>query len=166
MAIQENEVFESDEVRELVGKFHKAADGLRDQVGKVIIGQKDIVDQGRQRRVVGSSCAVAVVFQIAGRLAVRRHQGVAVLEHVAGQPTGWRFAEVVGDQILAGRDRNRRDHVVDAIVATVRAGTLVAVEVLVRLLLFDRVDAWGQIVEVVASTRIRTGGGLNIPVRV
>jgi hypothetical protein len=34
-----DDVFESDEVRELIGVFRKAMSGLRDEVGKVIIGQ-------------------------------------------------------------------------------------------------------------------------------
>ena len=38
------EVFESDEVRELIVAFRKATSGLREEVGKVIIGQKDVVE--------------------------------------------------------------------------------------------------------------------------
>ena len=38
-----DDVFESDEVRELIKTFQKAMNGLRDEVGKVIIGQQDVV---------------------------------------------------------------------------------------------------------------------------
>jgi MoxR-like ATPase len=43
MATKQEEVFETDEVRELVADFQKAMGGLRDQVGKVIIGQSHVV---------------------------------------------------------------------------------------------------------------------------
>ena len=71
MAIQENEVFESDEVRELVGKFHKAADGLRDQVGKVIIGQSQVVEHLLITLLVGGHCLITGMPGTAKTLLVR-----------------------------------------------------------------------------------------------
>ena len=38
MATKQGEVFESDEVRDLVASFQKAMTGLRDEVGKAIVG--------------------------------------------------------------------------------------------------------------------------------
>ena len=39
-----DDVFESEEMRELIGVFRKAMNGLRGEVGKVIIGQRDVVE--------------------------------------------------------------------------------------------------------------------------
>lgn len=71
MATQEKEVFESDEVRELVAKFHKAADGLRDQVGKVIIGQSGVVEHLLITLLVGGHCLITGMPGTAKTLLVR-----------------------------------------------------------------------------------------------
>ncbi len=58
MATKKEEVFESDDVRELVGSFHQATSKLRDEVGKVIIGQADVVEHLLITLLVGGHCLI------------------------------------------------------------------------------------------------------------
>ena len=58
MATKQEEVFESDEVRELVGTFQKATSRLRDEVGKVVIGQADVVEHLLITLLVGGHCLI------------------------------------------------------------------------------------------------------------
>ena len=58
MATKKEEVFESDEVRELVGTFQSAMGKLRDEVGKVIIGQADVVEHLLVTLLVGGHCLI------------------------------------------------------------------------------------------------------------
>jgi len=58
MATKKEEVFESDEVRDLVSAFQKATSGLRDEVGKVIIGQADVVEHLLITLLVGGHCLI------------------------------------------------------------------------------------------------------------
>jgi len=58
MATKQEEVFESDEVRELVRTFQQATSSLRDEVGKVIIGQADVVEHLLITLLVGGHCLI------------------------------------------------------------------------------------------------------------
>lgn len=58
MTKKQEEVFESDEVRELVGKFRDASGSLRDEIGKVIIGQEDVVEHLLITLLVGGHCLI------------------------------------------------------------------------------------------------------------
>jgi MoxR-like ATPase len=58
MATKKEEVFESDEVRELIGTFQKATAKLRDEVGKVIIGQEEVVEHLLITLLVGGHCLI------------------------------------------------------------------------------------------------------------
>jgi len=58
MATKQEEVFESDEVRELVRTFHQATSQLRGEVGKVIIGQADVVEHLLITLLVGGHCLI------------------------------------------------------------------------------------------------------------
>jgi MoxR-like ATPase len=58
MATKQEEVFESDEVRDLVGNFQTAMDGLREEVGKVIIGQAHVVEHLLITLLVGGHCLI------------------------------------------------------------------------------------------------------------
>ena len=58
MATKKEEVFESDEVRELIGTFQTATAKLRDEVGKVIIGQADVVEHLLITLLVGGHCLI------------------------------------------------------------------------------------------------------------
>ena len=58
MATKKEEVFESDEVRELIGTFQKATAKLRDEVGKVIIGQAEVVEHLLITLLVSGHCLI------------------------------------------------------------------------------------------------------------
>ncbi len=71
MATIEQEVFETDEVRELVGTFQQAAGKLREEVGKVIIGQADVVEHLLITLLVGGHCLITGMPGTAKTLLVR-----------------------------------------------------------------------------------------------
>jgi MoxR-like ATPase len=71
MATKKEEVFESDEVRELIGTFHKSMDSLRGEVGKVIIGQADVVEHLLITLLVGGHCLITGMPGTAKTLLVR-----------------------------------------------------------------------------------------------
>jgi len=58
MATKKEEVFETDEVRELIGTFQQAMSKLRNEVGKVIIGQADVVEHLLITLLVGGHCLI------------------------------------------------------------------------------------------------------------
>ena len=58
MATKQEEVFESDEVRELVSRFREATGGLRGEVGKVVIGQAEVVEHLLITLLVGGHCLI------------------------------------------------------------------------------------------------------------
>jgi MoxR-like ATPase len=58
MATKKEDVFESDEVRDLIGNFQKATSALRTEVGKVIIGQADVVEHLLITLLVGGHCLI------------------------------------------------------------------------------------------------------------
>jgi hypothetical protein len=55
---KKEDVFETDEVRELIGTFKTATAGLRSEVGKVIIGQDDVVEHLLITLLVGGHCLI------------------------------------------------------------------------------------------------------------
>ena len=71
MATKQEEVFESDDVRDLVGSFQKATAGLREEVGKVIIGQSDVVEHLLITLLVGGHCLITGMPGTAKTLLVR-----------------------------------------------------------------------------------------------
>lgn len=71
MATKMEEVFETDEVRELIGSFNKVTDGLREEVGKVIIGQADVVEHLLVTLLVGGHCLITGMPGTAKTLLVR-----------------------------------------------------------------------------------------------
>lgn len=71
IATTQEKVFESDEVRDLVGTFQKATSGLRDEVGKVIIGQADVVEHLLITLLVGGHCLITGMPGTAKTLLVR-----------------------------------------------------------------------------------------------
>jgi MoxR-like ATPase len=58
MANNNEEVFESDEVRELIGTFQQSTSKLRGEVGKVVIGQADVVEHLLITLLVGGHCLI------------------------------------------------------------------------------------------------------------
>jgi len=55
---KKEDVFETDEVRELIGTFKTATASLRTEVGKVIIGQADVVEHLLITLLVGGHCLI------------------------------------------------------------------------------------------------------------
>jgi MoxR-like ATPase len=55
---KKEDVFETDEVRELIATFKTATTGLRTEVGKVIIGQADVVEHLLITLLVGGHCLI------------------------------------------------------------------------------------------------------------
>jgi MoxR-like ATPase len=71
MATEQEQVFESDDVRELVGSFQTVITGLREEVGKVIIGQADVVEHLLITLLVGGHCLITGMPGTAKTLLVR-----------------------------------------------------------------------------------------------
>ena len=71
MATRQEEAFESDEIRALVGNFHKAMTALREEVGKVIIGQERVVEHLLITLLVGGHCLITGMPGTAKTLLVR-----------------------------------------------------------------------------------------------
>ncbi len=71
MATRQEEAFGSDEVRALVGDFQRAMTGLREEVGKVIIGQAHVVEHLLITLLVGGHCLITGMPGTAKTLLVR-----------------------------------------------------------------------------------------------
>jgi MoxR-like ATPase len=71
MATKKEEVFESADMRELIGSFKSATDGLREQVGRVIVGQQDVVEHLLITLLVGGHCLITGMPGTAKTLLVR-----------------------------------------------------------------------------------------------
>ena len=71
MATKQEEVFETDEVRDLVGSFQRATADLREQVGRVIIGQAHVVEHLLITLLVGGHCLITGMPGTAKTLLVR-----------------------------------------------------------------------------------------------
>ena len=68
---KKEDVFETDEVRELIGTFKTATASLRSEVGKVIIGQADVVEHLLITLLVGGHCLITGMPGTAKTLLVR-----------------------------------------------------------------------------------------------
>ena len=71
MATKQEEIFESDEVRDLVVRLREATDSLRKEVGKVIIGQADVVEHLLITLLVGGHCLITGMPGTAKTLLIR-----------------------------------------------------------------------------------------------
>jgi MoxR-like ATPase len=71
MATKQEEVFETDEVRDLVGNFQKSMVSLREQVGNVIVGQAHVVEHLLITLLVGGHCLITGMPGTAKTLLVR-----------------------------------------------------------------------------------------------
>ena len=71
MATQTEEVFATDEVKALVGDFKTTMHDLRQEVGKVIIGQSDVVEHLLVTLLVGGHCLITGMPGTAKTLLVR-----------------------------------------------------------------------------------------------
>jgi MoxR-like ATPase len=71
MATNREDAFETDEVRELVGRFNTAMNGLRQEVSKVIVGQPDVIEHLLITLLVGGHCLITGLPGTAKTLLVR-----------------------------------------------------------------------------------------------
>ena len=71
MATEQQSLPDSGETRELVGRFEQAMTGLRDEVGKIIIGQAHVVDHLLMTLLVGGHCLITGMPGTAKTLLVR-----------------------------------------------------------------------------------------------
>ena len=68
---KQEEVFETEEVRELIDSFQKVTGRLREEVGKVIVGQADVVEHLLITLLVGGHCLITGMPGTAKTLLVR-----------------------------------------------------------------------------------------------
>ena len=71
MATNKEDIFESDEIRELVDNFNNATSGLRKEVGKVIIGQSAAIEHLLVTLLVGGHCLITGMPGTAKTMLVR-----------------------------------------------------------------------------------------------
>lgn len=71
MTEKQEELFEADETRQIVESFRGATDRLRTEVGKVIIGQSDVVEHLLITLLVGGHCLITGMPGTAKTLLVR-----------------------------------------------------------------------------------------------
>jgi len=71
MTATTDDIFDSDETRELVARFRDATGNLREQVGRVIIGQSDVVEHLLVTLLVGGHCLITGMPGTAKTLLVR-----------------------------------------------------------------------------------------------
>ena len=71
MTDKQEELFESDETRQLVTSFRVATDKLRSEIGKIIIGQADVVEHLLITLLVGGHCLITGMPGTAKTLLVR-----------------------------------------------------------------------------------------------
>jgi MoxR-like ATPase len=58
MTTKTEDVFDTEETRELIESFRKVTDSLREQVGRVIVGQSDVVEHLLVTLLVGGHCLI------------------------------------------------------------------------------------------------------------
>ena len=71
MNTAKDDPFDTDETRELIDRFRTATTGLREQVGRVIIGQADVVEHLLVTLLVGGHCLITGLPGTAKTLLVR-----------------------------------------------------------------------------------------------
>ncbi len=69
--MSDTQAFDTEETRELVEKFHVASDHLRTEIGKVIIGQSEVVESLLVTLLVGGHCLITGMPGTAKTLLVR-----------------------------------------------------------------------------------------------
>jgi MoxR-like ATPase len=71
MAKEQEDVFETDEIRQLIGAFQNTTGKLREEIGKVIVGQSDVVEHLLITLLVGGHCLITGMPGTAKTLLVR-----------------------------------------------------------------------------------------------
>jgi MoxR-like ATPase len=130
MATKMEEVFESDEVRDLIGTFHKATTQLREEVGKVIIGQADVVEHLLITLLVGGHCLITGMPGTAKTLLV----------HTLADALGLTFKRIQFTPDLMPTDVTGTDIVEEDAATGHRSWTFVKGPVFTNVLLADEIN--------------------------
>lgn len=130
MATKMEEVFESDEVRDLIGTFHKATTELREEVGKVIIGQADVVEHLLITLLVGGHCLITGMPGTAKTLLV----------HTLADALGLNFKRIQFTPDLMPTDVTGTDIVEEDAATGHRSWTFVKGPVFTNVLLADEIN--------------------------
>jgi MoxR-like ATPase len=130
MATKKEEVFESDEVRELIGTFQTATAKLRDEVGKVIIGQADVVEHLLITLLVGGHCLITGMPGTAKTLLV----------HTLADALGLRFKRIQFTPDLMPTDVTGTDIIEEDAGTGHRSWTFVQGPIFTNVLLADEIN--------------------------
>jgi MoxR-like ATPase len=130
MATKKEEVFESDEVRELIGTFQTATANLRDEVGKVIIGQADVVEHLLITLLVGGHCLITGMPGTAKTLLV----------HTLADALGLKFKRIQFTPDLMPTDVTGTDIIEEDAATGHRSWTFVQGPIFTNVLLADEIN--------------------------
>ncbi|MBT5219683.1 MAG: MoxR family ATPase [Woeseia sp.] len=130
MATESEEIFESDEVRELVGNFQKTIAGLRSEVSKVIIGQADVVEHLLITLLVGGHCLITGMPGTAKTLLVR----------TLADALGLKFKRIQFTPDLMPTDVTGTDIIEEDSVTGKRSWTFVEGPIFTHVLLADEIN--------------------------
>ena len=130
MATKKEEVFESDEVRELIGTFQTAMAKLREGVGKVIIGQEDVVEHLLVTLLVGGHCLITGMPGTAKTLLV----------HTLANALGLKFKRIQFTPDLMPTDVTGTDIIEEDAATGHRSWTFVQGPIFTNVLLADEIN--------------------------
>ena len=130
MATKKEEVFESDEVRELIGTFQTAMAKLRKGVGEVIIGQEDVVEHLLVTLLVGGHCLITGMPGTAKTLLV----------HTLADALGLKFKRIQFTPDLMPTDVTGTDIIEEDAATGHRSWTFVQGPIFTNVLLADEIN--------------------------
>jgi MoxR-like ATPase len=130
MATKKEEVFESDEVRELIGTFQTAMTNLREQVGRVIIGQTDVVEH------------LLITLLVSGHCLITGMPGTAktLLVHTLADALGLKFKRIQFTPDLMPTDVTGTDIIEEDAATGHRSWTFVKGPIFTNVLLADEIN--------------------------
>ncbi len=130
MATKKEEVFESDEVRDLVGTFHTAMTNLREEVGKVIIGQADVIEH------------LLITLLVSGHCLITGMPGTAktLLVHTLADALGLTFKRIQFTPDLMPTDVTGTDIIEEDAATGHRSWTFVKGPIFTNVLLADEIN--------------------------
>ena len=127
---KKEDVFETDEVRELIGTFKMATAGLRSEVGKVIIGQDDVVEHLLITLLVGGHCLITGMPGTAKTLLV----------HTLADALGLTFKRIQFTPDLMPTDVTGTDIIEEDAASGHRSWTFVKGPIFTNVLLADEIN--------------------------
>jgi MoxR-like ATPase len=130
MATKKEEVFESDEVRELIGTFQTATTKLREEVGRVIIGQADVIEH------------LLITLLVSGHCLITGMPGTAktLLVHTLADALGLKFKRIQFTPDLMPTDVTGTDIIEEDAATGHRSWTFVQGPIFTNVLLADEIN--------------------------